>query len=117
MDCSPLGSSVRGIFPEKNYGVGCHALQGNLPDLGIEPASPVLWADSSLPRGSLSFFPAGRKLSHRRQQAEIGGQAVSPSWDLRLEAGLVEGPGICVKTEGSRRSCPGPVPVEEAGGV
>ena len=42
---------------------------------------------------------------------------MSPSWDLRLEAGLVEGPGVCVKSEGSRRSCPGPVPGEEAGSV
>ena len=26
MDCSPLGSSVRGDSPRKNSGAGCHAL-------------------------------------------------------------------------------------------
>ena len=47
MDCSPPGSSVQGIFPGKNTGVGLHALlQGNLPSLGIEPRSPPLQADS-----------------------------------------------------------------------
>ena len=30
-------------YPSKNTGVGCHfLLQGNLPDPGIEPASPAL---------------------------------------------------------------------------
>ena len=30
-------------FPGKNTGAGCHfLLKGNLPDLGIEPASPAL---------------------------------------------------------------------------
>ena len=34
-------------FPGKNTGVGCHFLiQGNLPDVGIEPRSPALQADS-----------------------------------------------------------------------
>ena len=34
-------------FPGKNTGVGCQfLLQGNLPDPGIEPGSPVLQADS-----------------------------------------------------------------------
>ena len=46
MDCSPPGSSVYGIFPGKNTGVGRHLLlQGTLPILGIEPvtlASPAL---------------------------------------------------------------------------
>ena len=32
IDCSPTGSSVPGITPDKNTGVGCHViLQGNLP--------------------------------------------------------------------------------------
>ena len=31
----------------QNTGVGCHSLlQGNLPNLGIEPGSPALQADS-----------------------------------------------------------------------
>ena len=43
MDCSPPGSSVHGDSPGKNTGVGCHFLSpGELPDPGIEPASPAL---------------------------------------------------------------------------
>ena len=45
MDCSPPCSCVHGDSPGKNTGVGCHALQGGLPDPGIEPAcliSPAL---------------------------------------------------------------------------
>ena len=38
------GSSVYGIFPGKNTGVGCHAL----PDEGMEPGFPILQADSLL---------------------------------------------------------------------
>ena len=38
MDCSPPGSSVRGDFPGKNTGVGCHALlQGIFPTQGLNP--------------------------------------------------------------------------------
>ena len=33
-------------FPGKNTGVGCHFLLGDLPDPGIEPASPAWQADS-----------------------------------------------------------------------
>ena len=43
MDYNPSGSSVHGISPHKNIGVGCHfLLQGNLPDPEIKPASPAL---------------------------------------------------------------------------
>ena len=42
MDCNLPDSSVHGIFPGKNTGVGCHFfLQGNLPDPGIAPAFPA----------------------------------------------------------------------------
>ena len=41
MDCIPSGSPVRGDSPGKNIGVNCHVLLGNLPDPGIEPASPA----------------------------------------------------------------------------
>ena len=35
-----------GDSPGKNTGMGCHALlQGNLPNPGIEPRSPAMWAD------------------------------------------------------------------------
>ena len=36
MDCSPPGSSVHGVFPGKNTGVGCHfLLQGIIPTQGL----------------------------------------------------------------------------------
>ena len=42
MDCNLPDSSVHGIFPGKNTGVGCHLfLQGNLPDSGVAPAFPA----------------------------------------------------------------------------
>ena len=38
MACSPLGSSVHGVSPAKNNGVGCHALlQGIFPTQGSNP--------------------------------------------------------------------------------
>ena len=38
IECSPPDSSVHGIFPGKNTGVGCHAfLQGILPTQGWNP--------------------------------------------------------------------------------
>ena len=47
MDSSPPGSSLPWDSPGKNTGVGCHALlQGNLPNSGIKPSSPILQADS-----------------------------------------------------------------------
>ena len=56
MNCSPPGSSVHGILkaPGKNTGVGCHTLQGNLPNPGIEPRSPAL-------AGGLFIFWATRE--------------------------------------------------------
>ena len=42
MDYRLPGSSVHGIFSGKNTWLGCHfLLQGNTPDPGTEPASPV----------------------------------------------------------------------------
>ena len=41
MDCSPPGSSVHGILPGKNTGVGCHfLLQGIFPTQGSNPSLP-----------------------------------------------------------------------------
>ena len=38
VDCSPPGSSIRGIFPGKSTGVGCHfLLQGIFPTQGSNP--------------------------------------------------------------------------------
>ena len=40
IDCSPPGSSVHGIFPGKNTGVGGQCpLRGDLPEPGTEPSS------------------------------------------------------------------------------
>ena len=47
MDCSLPDSPVHKDFPGKNTRVNCCALlQGNLPDLGIEPRSTALQVDS-----------------------------------------------------------------------
>ena len=49
MDCSPSGSSVYVIFQERVLEwVAVSFSRGNLPNSGIEPASPVL-QDDSLP--------------------------------------------------------------------
>ena len=57
--CDPMdwGSARFLCPPGKKTGVGCHfLLQGNLPNPGIEPRSPALWADSLPPElpGSVS---------------------------------------------------------------
>ena len=57
MDYSLPGSSVHGDSPGKNTGVGCHASPGHLPDLGTEPRSPTLQADS------LPSEPAGKPMN------------------------------------------------------
>ena len=62
MDCSPTGSSVPGITPDKNTGVGCHVLlQGNLPNSGIKYVSPVS------PALAGRFFTTG-KTTHSHSQ-------------------------------------------------
>ena len=48
MDCGPPDSSVHGHSPGKKTGVGGHALQGDLPNPGIEPRSPALQVGSLL---------------------------------------------------------------------
>ena len=56
VNCSPPGFSVHGDSPDKNTGMGCHALlQGNLSEPGIKDGSLVLQADSLLsePPGKL----------------------------------------------------------------
>ena len=43
MDCSPPDSSVHGIFPSKNTGVGCHfLLQRIFPSQRLNPSLPSL---------------------------------------------------------------------------
>ena len=57
MDCSPPGSSVYGIFPGKNTGLGCHfLLQGIFPAQGLNPSLQclLLWQlEDSSPRSHL----------------------------------------------------------------
>ena len=49
VDCSPPGSSVCGILPGKNTGVGCHALlKGTFPTQGLNPGL-LQWQAGSLP--------------------------------------------------------------------
>ena len=45
MTCNLSGSSVHGDVPDKNTGVGCHALLQGIPNSGIEPGSPALQVD------------------------------------------------------------------------
>ena len=64
LDCSPSGSSVHGIFSEKNTRVGCHfLLQGIFPIQGSNPSLSCLlhWQAGSLPMCHLrspTFFGA-----------------------------------------------------------
>ena len=47
MDSSLPGSSAHGDSPDKNIGVGCHALlQEIFPTQGLNPALPTLQANS-----------------------------------------------------------------------
>ena len=46
MDCILPGSSVRGISQARYWSELPFPPPGDLPNLGIEPASPALWADS-----------------------------------------------------------------------
>ena len=46
VDCSPLGSSLHGIFQARILEWVACPPPWNLPNSGIEPRSPTLWADS-----------------------------------------------------------------------
>ena len=48
VDCSLPGSSAHGIFQAQTLEWIAISFWGNLPDLGIEPASPALQAESLL---------------------------------------------------------------------
>ena len=49
MECSPPGSSVHEIFQARRLEWVSISYSGDLPDPGIEPASPA-WQADSLPR-------------------------------------------------------------------
>ena len=88
MDCSPPGSSVHGVFPGKNTGVGCHfLLQGNLLRSGIKPASPALagrFFTTELPGKPIEGLGAGKafKVERIRKIPDTQGMAVvgSQGW-------------------------------------
>ena len=46
MDCSPPGSSVHRIFHARLLEWVAYPTLGDLPDVGIEPMTPALQADS-----------------------------------------------------------------------
>ena len=48
MDCSPPGSSVRGILQARILERVVSPLSGDLPNPGVEPRSPALQVDSFL---------------------------------------------------------------------
>ena len=52
MNCSPLGSSVHGIFQERILGWYPFSSPGGFPDPGIESGFPALQADSLLSESS-----------------------------------------------------------------
>ena len=56
MDCSPPQSSVYGLFEQGYWREWPLLSPGDLPNPGIEPKSPTLWADS------LSSEPQGKPL-------------------------------------------------------
>ena len=61
MDCSPQGSSVHGIFPGKNTEMNsCFLLQGEFPDPGIKPGSPVLQQSPALQADYVLTEPPGK---------------------------------------------------------
>ena len=60
MDCSSSGSSLHGIFSDENTGSGLSfPPPGDLPNPGIEPATPV---SPALQADSLPTEPSGKPL-------------------------------------------------------
>ena len=57
MDCSPPGSSVHGIFQARILEWVAISSSRNRPDLGIQPMSPALQADS------LPYEPTGKTVA------------------------------------------------------
>ena len=61
MDCSPPGSSVRGIFQQEYWSGWPFIPPGDLPDTGIKPVSPV---SPALQADSLSTEPSGKQINY-----------------------------------------------------
>ena len=91
--------------PGKITGVGCHALlQGNLPDPGIEPASPV---SPALQIDSLLTEPPGKPRKHVWQALKIFMQNFPGDPVVKIPAcnpgdpGSVPGPGSSIPHAGT----------------
>ena len=82
MDCSLPGSSVHEDSPGKNTRVGCCAPPpGDLPNLGVEPRSPTLKAES------LPFEPPEKpKNTGRGSLSLLQGNLPKPGMQLGLPA-------------------------------
>ena len=72
MDCSPPGSSVHGILQQEYWSGLPFPPPGDLPDLGIQPRSPSLQADSFL-----SEPPGTRERHSQIHQADLTAPSVS----------------------------------------
>ena len=70
MDCSPLGSSVQGILQPRILEWEPFPSPGDLPDPGIEPASPALQTPEPLRHQGSPHFSI----------SEVKVSVVSPSW-------------------------------------
>ena len=71
MDCSPLGSSVHGIFPGENTGVGCPALlQGIFPTRGLNLCL-LHWQVGYLPLSHQGSPHLARVLTNKHLEEKI----------------------------------------------
>ena len=72
VDCSPLGSSVHGIFQARLLDWVAISSPGDLPNPGIEPRSPALQADAltSEPPGTAKTYLMYKELRKRKQRNE-----------------------------------------------
>ena len=75
MDCSLPGSSLRGIFPGKSTGLGCHfLLQESFPTQGLNPGLPhcrqTLYLLSH--QGTIMTWQGKKKQSRREMGTILG---------------------------------------------
>ena len=73
VDCSPPGSSVRGILQARTLEWGAIPSPGDLPDPGIEPGAPALEADT------LPSEPPGKPRSEAHLNNLMNYDVVHPS--------------------------------------
>ena len=81
MDCSLPGSSLHGISRQEYWSGQPFTSPGDLPNPGIEPRSPTLWADSLLseppgkPKSTVCIvqymYNSGKILNHNQQTYQM----------------------------------------------